>query len=79
MEQTECSETLAFQLQTPVNHSLAYEDGTDCSEALAFKLQTPVNHPGEIIQHSEHGESLKSRTTVRVLLPDFRSVIIFAF
>jgi hypothetical protein len=31
------------------------------SETLAFKLQTPVNHPEESIQHSEHGESLKSR------------------
>jgi hypothetical protein len=31
MEQTQCSETLAFKLQTPVNHPylLAYEDGTD--------------------------------------------------
>jgi hypothetical protein len=31
MEQTECSETLAFKLQTPVNHPylLAYVDGTD--------------------------------------------------
>jgi hypothetical protein len=34
---------------------------TECSEKLAFKLQTPVNHPEESIQHSEHGESLKSR------------------
>jgi hypothetical protein len=33
-----------------------------CSEMLAFKLQTPVNHPDESIQHSEHAESLKSRT-----------------
>jgi hypothetical protein len=32
-----------------------------CSETLAFKLQTPVNHPEESIQHSEQGESLKSR------------------
>jgi hypothetical protein len=28
---------------------------------LAFKLQMPVNHPEESIQHSEDGESLKSR------------------
>jgi hypothetical protein len=28
---------------------------------LAFKLQTPVNHPEESVQHSEHGESFKSR------------------
>jgi hypothetical protein len=47
MEQTQCSKTLTFKLQTPVNHPylLAYEDGTECSETLAFKLQTPVNHP----------------------------------
>jgi hypothetical protein len=35
---------------------------TECSETLVFKLQTPVNHPEESIRHSEHGESLKSRT-----------------
>jgi hypothetical protein len=34
---------------------------TERSETLAFKLQTPVNHPEESLQHSEHGESLKSR------------------
>jgi hypothetical protein len=32
---------------------------------LAFKLQTPVNHPEESIQHSEHGESLKPKTTAQ--------------
>jgi hypothetical protein len=31
---------------------------------LVFKVQTPVNHPEESAQHSEHGESLKSRKTV---------------
>jgi hypothetical protein len=45
VEQTECSETSAFQQQTPVNHLLAYGDETESSETLAFKLQTPVNHP----------------------------------
>jgi hypothetical protein len=34
---------------------------TECSDMLAFKLQMPVNHPEESIQHSEHGETLKSR------------------
>jgi hypothetical protein len=34
---------------------------TEHSESLAFKLQTPVNHPEESIQHSEHGDILKSR------------------
>jgi hypothetical protein len=34
---------------------------TECSETLAYKIHTPGNHPEESIQHSEHGESLKSR------------------
>jgi hypothetical protein len=28
----------------------------------AYKIQTPGNHPEENIQHTEHGESLKSKT-----------------
>ena len=35
---------------------------TECSETSAYKIQTPGNYPEEIIQHSEHGECLKSRT-----------------
>jgi hypothetical protein len=34
---------------------------TECSKTSAHKIQTPGNHPKEIIQHSELGESLKSR------------------
>ena len=34
---------------------------TVCSETSAYKIQTPGNYPEESIQHSEHGESLKSR------------------
>jgi len=34
---------------------------TECSETSAYKIQTLGNHPKEGIQHSEHGESLKSR------------------
>jgi len=34
---------------------------TECSEMSAYKIQTPGNYPEEKIQHSEHGESLKSR------------------
>jgi len=33
---------------------------TECSETSAYKFQTPGNHPKESIQHSVHGESLKS-------------------
>jgi hypothetical protein len=34
---------------------------TECSEMWAYKIQTLENYPEESIQHSEHGESLKSR------------------
>jgi len=34
---------------------------TECSETSAYKTQTPGNYPEENIQHSEQGESLKSR------------------
>jgi len=34
---------------------------TGCSESLAYKIQMPGNHPKESMQHSGHGESLKSR------------------
>jgi len=35
---------------------------TECSETSAYKIQTPGYHPKESIQHSQHGESLKSRS-----------------
>jgi hypothetical protein len=34
---------------------------TGYSETSEHKIQTPRNHQKERIQHSEHGESLKSR------------------
>jgi hypothetical protein len=37
---------------------------TECSETSAYKIQTPGNYPEENIQHTEHGESLKSRDDV---------------
>jgi hypothetical protein len=33
---------------------------TECSETSAYKIQTPGNYPEENMQHTEHGESLKS-------------------
>jgi len=33
----------------------------ECSETSAHKIQTPGIHPKERIQHSEQGESLKSK------------------
>jgi len=38
-----------------------YEDGTEHSKTLAHKIQMLGNHSKERIQHSQHGESLKSR------------------
>jgi hypothetical protein len=34
---------------------------TGCSETSAHKIQTSGNYPKEIIQHSKHSETLKSR------------------
>jgi len=34
---------------------------TVCSEMSAYKIQSLENYPKESIQHSKHGESLKSR------------------
>jgi hypothetical protein len=34
---------------------------TECSETAAYKIQTPGNYPEENMQHTEQGESLKSR------------------
>jgi hypothetical protein len=42
-----------------------YEVGTERSETSAHKIQTPGNHPEERMQHSEHGESLKSRKILK--------------
>jgi hypothetical protein len=45
---------------------LAYEAGTECSETSAYNIQTPGNYPEENIQHTEHGESLKSKRSENV-------------
>jgi hypothetical protein len=34
---------------------------TECSETLAYKILMSGNYPEESIQHSEYGESLKSK------------------
>jgi len=34
---------------------------TECSKTSAYKIETPGNYPEECIQHSERGESFKSR------------------
>jgi hypothetical protein len=42
---------------------------TECSETSAYIIQAPGNYPEESIQHSEQGESLKSRIHTTVLQP----------
>ena len=41
----------------------------ECSETSAYINQTPGNHPKENKQHSEHGESLKSRICLSDYVP----------
>jgi hypothetical protein len=41
----------------------------ECSETSAYKIQTPGNHPEENIQHTEHGESLKSKKDQEIYNP----------
>jgi len=38
----------------------------ECPETSAYKIQTPGNYPEESMQHSEYGESLKSRIILYV-------------
>jgi len=45
-----------FPLTSPMKIEL-----TEGLETSAHKIRMPENHPKERIQHSEHGESLKSR------------------
>jgi hypothetical protein len=40
----------------------------ECSETSAYKIQAPGNHPEENIQHTEQGESLKSKIKINFLL-----------
>jgi hypothetical protein len=52
-----CFGTLClFHIHRPVKM-----EQTERSEASAYKIRTPGNYPEESIQHTEHGESLKSR------------------
>jgi hypothetical protein len=38
----------------------------ECSETSEYKIQTPENYPEENVQHSEKGESLKSRIFIGI-------------
>jgi hypothetical protein len=66
-----CAEWISLATQLFSNlfiiHLPVYEDGTECSETSAYKIQAPGNYPKENIQHTEHGESLKSRVWLSTL------------
>ena len=64
-----------FHLHRRIGNLSAYEDVTECSETSASKIQAPGNYAEESIQHSEHGESLKSR--ILFLLAYFRQRALF--
>jgi len=63
---------ILFHLHRQVDFTHIYlpmkMEQTGCSETLAYKIQAPGNYPKESIQHTEHGDSLKSRK-VRVTNP----------
>jgi len=51
----------ASEFYMPTFRNTLKMEQTECSETSAYKVQTPGNYPEESIQHTEHGESLKSR------------------
>jgi hypothetical protein len=63
---TLCLFHLHRQVCAVILHLPAYEYGIECSETSAYKIQTPgEGYPKENIQHTEHGESLKSRNELK--------------
>ena len=45
----------------------------------AHKLQMPGNYPKESLQHTEHGESLKSRIKKHYFFLDYKKIIKYYF
>ena len=62
--------TFRNTLSVPSSYPPMKMKQTERSRMLAYKIRTPGNYPAESIQHSEHGESLKSR----IDLPCFSSL-----
>ena len=60
--------TFRNTLSVPSSQADRYEG----SETSAYKIQTPGNYPEESIQHTEQGESLKSRMILIYLLTAVR-------
>ena len=53
--------TFQNTLSVPSSEAPMKMEQRQCFETLVYKIQTLRNYPEESIQHSEHGESLKSR------------------
>jgi hypothetical protein len=80
MEPTECSETSAFNIQTPgkypeenipvIIHTYppVKMEPTECSETPAFNIHTPGKYPEGNISYLLHGESLKNYDKDGVLI-----------
>ena len=60
--------TFRNTLSVPSSHLPMKMEQTECSEMSAYINQTPGNYPKENTLYSEHGESLKSRKHMDVLL-----------
>jgi hypothetical protein len=54
---------VSFLWVIPRRNFICRRFGTECSETLEYKIRTPGNHRKERKQHSEQGESFKSRIT----------------
>jgi hypothetical protein len=60
--------TFRNTLSVPFSGKSMKTEQTECSETSAYKIQTPGNYPEENIQHTEHGESLKSRMIIIIII-----------
>jgi hypothetical protein len=43
-------------------------EGRECSETSAYKIQRPGVHPEARVQHTEYGESLKTKVSLYYVL-----------
>ena len=59
--------TFRNTLSVPSSKAGVKMEQIECSETSAYINQTPGNHPKENKQHSEHGESLKSRIHFNII------------
>ena len=62
-----CMQTFRNTLSVPSSYQSMKMEQTGCSETKEYKIQTPRNYPEESIQHSEHGENLKSRIYIGIV------------